>query len=48
MRQANEFHLNGLREEGEPVPVPVTSAAFVDVARLAVTRFGASVRALRV
>jgi predicted RNase H-like HicB family nuclease len=32
MRQAIEFHLDGLREEGEPVPAPATSAAFVDVA----------------
>jgi predicted RNase H-like HicB family nuclease len=32
MREAIEFHLDGLREEGEPVPEPATSAAFVEVA----------------
>ena len=32
MREAIEFHLDGLREEGEPVPMPSTSAAFVEVA----------------
>jgi len=32
MREAIEFHLDGLREEGEPVPPPRTAAAFVEVA----------------
>ena len=32
MHEAIEFHLDGLREEGEAVPVPVSSAAFVEVA----------------
>ena len=32
MRDAIELHIDGLREEGEPVPQPTTSAAFVDVA----------------
>ena len=32
MREAMELHLDGLREEGEAVPQPATSAAFVDVA----------------
>jgi predicted RNase H-like HicB family nuclease len=31
MREAVDFHLDGLREEGEPIPEPRTSAAFVDV-----------------
>ncbi len=31
MHEAIEFYLDGLREEGEPVPSPVTSAAFVEV-----------------
>ena len=31
MREAIEFHLDGLREEGEPIPEPATSAAFVEV-----------------
>jgi predicted RNase H-like HicB family nuclease len=31
MRDAIEFHLDGLREEGEAVPPPATSAAFVEV-----------------
>ena len=32
MRRAIEFHIEGLREHGEPVPVPRCSAAVVDVA----------------
>ena len=32
MQEAIEFHLEGLRAEGESVPSPVTSAAFVEVA----------------
>ena len=32
MREAIEFHLDGLREEGGTVPQPTTSAAFVEVA----------------
>ncbi len=32
MREAIEFHLDGLREEGEPIPPPTTAAAFVEVA----------------
>jgi predicted RNase H-like HicB family nuclease len=32
MREAIEFHLDGLREEGETVPKPTTSAAFVEIA----------------
>ena len=32
MREAIEFHLDGLRQEGEPIPQPTTSAAFVEVA----------------
>lgn len=32
MHEAIAFHLEGLREEGEPVPAPTTSAAFVEVA----------------
>jgi predicted RNase H-like HicB family nuclease len=31
MRQAIEFHLDGLREEGEAVPPPATSAAIIEV-----------------
>jgi predicted RNase H-like HicB family nuclease len=31
MRAAIEFHLDGLREEGEPVPPPNSSAAIVEV-----------------
>jgi predicted RNase H-like HicB family nuclease len=31
MREAIEFHLDGLREEGETVPNPISSAAFVEV-----------------
>ena len=32
MRQAIEFHLEGLRMESEPVPQPSSTAALVDVA----------------
>ena len=32
MKEAIAFHLEGLREEGEAVPSPVSSAAFVEVA----------------
>jgi predicted RNase H-like HicB family nuclease len=31
-REAIAFHLDGLREQGEPIPPPESSAAFVDVA----------------
>ena len=32
MREAIEFHLEGLRAEGQPIPPPSTTAAYVDVA----------------
>ena len=32
MHDAIEFHLDGLREDGEPIPQPGSSAAFVEVA----------------
>jgi len=32
MREAIELYLEGLREEGHPVPEPGTSSAFVEVA----------------
>jgi predicted RNase H-like HicB family nuclease len=31
MHEAIEFHLDGLRQEGEPIPEPGSSAAFVEV-----------------
>jgi predicted RNase H-like HicB family nuclease len=31
MREAMEFHIDGLREDGEPVPKPGSSAAVVEV-----------------
>lgn len=31
MREAIELHLEGLREEGYPVPVPSTSSAYVEI-----------------
>ena len=31
MHEAIEFHIEGLRLENEPVPAPVSHAAFVDV-----------------
>lgn len=32
MQEGVEFHLEGLRESGEPVPPPRSTAAYVDVA----------------
>jgi predicted RNase H-like HicB family nuclease len=32
MREAIEFHLEGLRLEGETIPEPGSSAAFVEIA----------------
>jgi predicted RNase H-like HicB family nuclease len=32
IRAAVEFHIEGLREEGEPIPEPSTSASYVEVA----------------
>ena len=31
MQEAIELHLDGLREEGYPVPAPSTSSAYVEV-----------------
>lgn len=30
IRQAIRFHIDGLREDGEPVPLPTSHAAYVD------------------
>jgi predicted RNase H-like HicB family nuclease len=32
MREAIAFHLEGLREDGRPLPPPASSAAYVEVA----------------
>jgi predicted RNase H-like HicB family nuclease len=32
MREAIEFHLEGLREDGAPIPPPSTTATYVEVA----------------
>ena len=32
MQQAIEFHLDGMREDGLPIPEPVTSASYVETA----------------
>ncbi|MDN5932556.1 MAG: type II toxin-antitoxin system HicB family antitoxin [Pseudonocardia sp.] len=32
MRDAVAFHLDGMREDGAPIPLPVTKAATVDAA----------------
>ena len=32
IREAIEFHLEGMREQGEPIPEPQSTAAVVDVA----------------
>lgn len=31
MREAIEFHLDGLREEGQAIPAPLSTAAMVEV-----------------
>lgn len=31
IREAIEFHINGLKEAGEPVPVPSSASEYVDV-----------------
>ena len=31
IREAIEFHLNGMREDGEPIPVPSSRVDYVDV-----------------
>ncbi len=32
MREAIEFHLEGLRLEGQPIPQPLSTSAYVEVA----------------
>ena len=32
IQEAIEFHIEGLREEGEPIPPPSSSIEFIDVA----------------
>jgi predicted RNase H-like HicB family nuclease len=32
VREAIEFHLDGMREDGEPIPEPKTLAAVVEIA----------------
>jgi predicted RNase H-like HicB family nuclease len=32
MQEAIQFHLEGMREDGEPIPVPSTTTAVVQVA----------------
>jgi len=32
IREAIEFHIEGLRQEGQPVPAPSSTSAVVDVA----------------
>lgn len=32
MREAIEFHIHGLREEGYPVPKPSTKSTYIEVA----------------
>lgn len=31
IREAIEFHLDGMREDGEPIPVPSSRVDYVDV-----------------
>jgi len=31
IREAIELHLEGKREDGEPIPVPYTAVAYVDL-----------------
>ncbi|WP_375409407.1 type II toxin-antitoxin system HicB family antitoxin [uncultured Methylobacterium sp.] len=30
IRQAIRFHIDGLREDGEPIPLPTSHAAYID------------------
>ncbi|MDZ4801070.1 MAG: type II toxin-antitoxin system HicB family antitoxin [Bryobacteraceae bacterium] len=32
MREAIQFHLRGMREDGDPIPAPTTHVAYADVA----------------
>lgn len=32
IREAIEFHLEGMREDGEPIPPPISQVEYVDVA----------------
>jgi predicted RNase H-like HicB family nuclease len=32
IREAIEFHLEGMRQDGEPIPQPTTAAIVVDIA----------------
>ena len=32
LREAIEFHLEGMREDGDPIPPPVARVYYVDVA----------------
>lgn len=32
MREAIEFHLDGMREDGDPIPEPTSLAALIEVA----------------
>jgi predicted RNase H-like HicB family nuclease len=32
IREAIEFHLDGMREDGEPIPPPTSQVEYVDVA----------------
>jgi predicted RNase H-like HicB family nuclease len=32
IREAIEFHLDGMREDGEPIPLPTSHVEYVDVA----------------
>jgi predicted RNase H-like HicB family nuclease len=36
IREAIEFHLEGLREEGEPIPEPTSRVVYVEIAPVAV------------
>ncbi|HLM66777.1 MAG TPA: type II toxin-antitoxin system HicB family antitoxin [Longimicrobium sp.] len=36
IREAIEFHLEGMREDGEPIPEPASRAAYVEVAAVTV------------
>lgn len=35
IREAIEFHLECLREEGEPIPVPASQVEYIDIAAVA-------------
>lgn len=45
MREAIEFHLEGMRVDEDPIPIPSTTAAVIEVGRVKAKKCMASTRA---